>query len=63
MLPDIIGYKLNKALDILRAAGFIDVSVDITTSPREKDLKPHCESRVVRVVEKDNRKIELLVCN
>jgi len=63
LLPDIIGYKLNKALDILRVAGFEDFTVNLTTPPREKDQQPHFESRVVRVVEKDNKKIEILICN
>jgi len=63
LLPDLIGYKLNKALDILNSRGIKNISVSITTQPHDKDRQINPESRVVRMIEDQDNKINILVCS
>lgn len=63
MLPDLTGYKLNKALNILNSRGIKNIYVSMTTQPNEKDREINPESRVVRMTEDHDNRINILVCS
>ena len=62
-IPDVSGYKLDKALALLKGGGIDKISVQLTASPRLRNGGYDSSSRVVRQKLEDDGSIELLVCN
>ena len=62
-VPDVSGYILDKALEILRERGVVNVSVIQTAAPRLRDTEHDGASRVIRQSVAGNGTLELLVCN
>ena len=62
-MPDLLGYKLNNALEELKKRGFKDISVRVTAPPRESGGAPCEESRVLKMIYKASKEIEIIVCN
>lgn len=63
MKPDLLGYKLNNALEELKNRGLKDITMRVTASPRESEQEPCQDSRVIKMIDKENGKIEIIVCN
>jgi len=61
LTPDLIGMKLNIALEILASQNIKDVEVVVTSPPREEKLV-NGDMRVIRLKYSDSKRIELLVC-
>jgi len=47
-IPDIIGYTLREALEILERENMAVESVEVTSAPRLRNQQPDHEMRVVR---------------
>ena len=62
-MPDLLGYKLNNALEELTKRGFKDIIVTVTAPPRESGEKPCQDCRVLKMIYKASDKIEIIVCN
>jgi hypothetical protein len=62
-IPDISGFKLDQALELLKDKGIVKISVKLTASPRLRDMGYDGNSRVVRQFLRDDGTMELLVCN
>ncbi|WHH58970.1 hypothetical protein [Petroclostridium sp. X23] len=62
MLPDIVGYPLEKGKEILLSSGFSNIDMIVTKSPFNSNdsVTDHC--RILRAVEICHDEIELLVC-
>lgn len=62
-IPDVPGFELVKALELLKAQGVDKISVHITAPPRLRGEKYDDHSRIVRQRVLDDGMLELLVCN
>ena len=62
-IADVSGYKLDHALELLKAHGIEKISVKLTASPRLRAAGYKGSSRVVRQSVLDDGTLELLVCN
>ena len=62
-IPDVSGYRLEKALEILKANGMEKVTVTLTAPPRLRNAGYDGQSRAVRQSILDDGTVELLVCN
>jgi hypothetical protein len=62
-IPDMSGYGLDQAMELLKDKGFVKICVMLTASPRLRDAGYDGSSRVVRQVVRDDGTVELLVCN
>lgn len=62
MLPDLTGYKLDKALEVLDSLGVEGIKIVVTTPPRERLQQPSENARVLRVNEMGTGELEILVC-
>lgn len=62
-IQDVSGYKLDHALELLKAQGIEKISVKLTASPRLRDAGYNGSSRTVRQSVLDDGTLELLVCN
>lgn len=60
-MPDLVGMKLSKALEILDSLGVKDVDVIVTSPPKEEKIA-NKDMRVIRLKNNELGKIELLVC-
>lgn len=47
-IPDVTGFTLGEALNMLKTAGIHETVVRMTTPPRQRDMKYDMNSRVVR---------------
>ncbi len=63
MLPDLTGYKLEKAEGILKLHGVDEIEVVLTSPPWKSGRQPSPESRVLKVSRISDRKVQLLVSN
>lgn len=64
MLPDITGFTLAEALQILENAGFNNVGIKLTAPPRIVNEEYNDLSRVVRIrLFQETNFVELIVCN
>lgn len=61
MIPDLVGMKLDKALEKLDSLNFKDIRIVVTAPPREEKIA-HQDMRVIRSKYSDSGTIELLVC-
>ena len=61
-IPDVSGYKLEKAIALLASLGFCKVDVQLTASPRTRQAGYDKNSRVVRQSISSDDTIVLLVC-
>ena len=63
-IPDVTGFTLGVAVDILKAAGIAEIKVELTAPPREINKEYNCGSRVVRQkTSAGGTAQELVVCN
>ncbi len=62
-IPDVSGYKLENALELMKAEGIEEVAVKLTAPPRLREAGYDGSSRVVRQSIPDDGVPELLVCN
>ena len=62
-IPDIIGFTLREARELLASAGIDAADVEITAPPRRRGAGWHDNCRVVRIKAEDNGKIALVVCD
>lgn len=62
-IPDISGFRLDQALELLKDKGSMKISVKLTASPRLRDAGYDGSSRVVRQLLGDDGILELLVCD
>jgi hypothetical protein len=62
-VPDVCGFRLENASEILTSAGFDKIVVHTTAAPRLRDSGYDGNSRVVRQEISADNVIELLVCN
>lgn len=62
-IPDISGYRLDKALVLLKSLGFDKTTVSLTAAPRLRAAGFDGSARVVRHIVKDDGSVEILVCN
>lgn len=62
-LPDVIGLRLEEALEILHKFGFEAGNVRITNSPKNNADKFCIDSRVVRLEKTESNTVDILVCN
>jgi hypothetical protein len=63
-VPDVTGFTLGEALNVLKAAGITETVIRLTTPPRDKGMEYSGSSRVVRqLTSDDGRTEELIVCN
>lgn len=62
-IPDVSGYKLDRALELLKIQGFDKTEVKLTASPRLRDAGYDGSARVIRQSVSVDGTIELLVCN
>lgn len=62
-IPDVSGYKLENALELLKAQGIEKVVVKFTAPPRMSAAGYDGSSRTVRQSILDDGTLELLVCN
>ena len=63
LIPDVSGYKLDNALELLKAVGIEKISVQTTASPRRRDAGYNGSSRVIRQSMNEDGSLILLVCN
>ncbi len=63
MLPDLTGYMLQRAEDILESYGVDEIEVVLTSPPWKREQQPSPKSRILRVSRITDRKVQLLVCN
>ncbi len=61
-IPDIIGYTLREALEILERENMAVESVEVTSAPRLRNQQPDHEMRVVRTDPAEDNRIKLFVC-
>lgn len=61
-VPDVIGYKLEEALEIIKASGAGVSSVSLTAPPRAQKTETGMDQRVVRIKETGRNVYELIVC-
>lgn len=62
-IPDVSGYKLEKAIKLLKDQGIKKVTVKLTAPPRMRAAGYDDNSRTVRQSVLDDGTLELLVCN
>lgn len=64
-IPDVIGFTLREAREMLAGAGIdvSDVEIEITAPPRRRGTGWHDNCRVVRIKAEDNGKMALIVCD
>lgn len=61
MIPDLVGMKLERALEILDTLSIENVKVIVTAPPREEKIA-NKDMRVIRLKNRENGEFELLVC-
>jgi hypothetical protein len=61
-VPDVIGYTLGDAKNILKKAGVGIHRVEATSPSRQKGVEIGDDCRVIRCKSTDDGKIELIVC-
>lgn|GEM_PF-591325 len=61
-IPDVSGYKLEKAINMLASLGYSKVEVQLTAPPRLRQAGYGKNSRVVRQSVSSDDTIVLLVC-
>jgi hypothetical protein len=62
-IPDVSGYKLEKAAELLASHGYSRIEVQLTASPRMRQAGYDKNSRVVRLSKSADDTIVLLVCS
>ena len=62
MLPDILGYELGEGTRLLREAGFLDLTVEYTQSPRNKQELGTGSYRIVKMIQTKTENIQLIAC-
>ena len=62
-IPDVSGFRLENAFEILTSAGIERIVVHTTAPPRHRDTGYDSNSRVIRQKASEDNTIELLVCN
>ncbi len=64
MLPDVLGYPLEKGKRILKDNGYHQINMTFTASPKEKynDNVHKCQ-RIISTKCIDDSTVELLICN
>lgn len=62
-IPDVSGFKLDKAQKILERFGVKDIIVHVTEPPRSTERSYNNTSRVVRQEVSSDGAVRLLVCN
>lgn len=62
-VPDVCGFRLESAFEILKSAGFDNIVVHTTAAPRLRGSGYDVSSRVIRQKKSADNAIELLVCN
>jgi hypothetical protein len=62
-IPDVAGYKLDYALELLKASGIEKITVKLTASPRLRDAGYDGSSRIIRQNVQNDGSLELLICN
>ena len=62
-VPDVSGYRLEDAVELLRAKGIKTINIYQTAPPGKKDKIYNGSSRVLRQVLAEDGSIGLLVCN
>lgn len=62
-MPDVSGFRLEKAIKLLSSSGVEKVNVRLTASPRLRQAGYNGNSRVVRQSRTADGTVELLVCN
>lgn len=61
--PDIIGYRLTDAINVLKEYGIEILEIKTTAPPRQVSDTYNGNFRVLKVFAVDSKKINLLVCN
>ena len=61
-IPDVAGYALDDALELLKASGVQTVSVCMTAPPARRGGEYDGNSRVIRQTRPDEGNLVLLVC-
>lgn len=61
-IPDIIGYTLREALEILDRENIVAEFIEVTSAPRLKCQQLDHGMRVVRTDPAEDNKIKLFVC-
>lgn len=61
LIPDLVGMKLDRALEILNSLDIKDAEVIVTAPPRE-DKVVSKDMRIIKLSSSESGKIELLVC-
>ena len=61
LLPDLVGMKLNKVLEILDSCGIKETKIILTSPPRE-EKNIDGDMRVIRLENNDSGIVKLLVC-
>lgn len=63
MLPDVLGYKLEKGKQKLLDCGYKNINIRLTHSPKkEVFFDTHHVLRIVRVEKVNDSTVDLLVC-
>ncbi|MCG8500331.1 MAG: hypothetical protein MJB12_07965 [Firmicutes bacterium] len=64
MLPDVVGYRLEKGKKILLDEGYRDIKVLFTRSPKHNpQFTGYHNQRIVMIGDIDDSTVELLVCH
>ncbi|MGI6778291.1 MAG: hypothetical protein ACOX7R_09855 [Acetivibrionales bacterium] len=62
-IPDVTGFTLGEAKELIENAGMEIISISLTAPPRCRINGVDDACRVVRIRECEEGKIELIVCN
>ncbi|MBZ4645896.1 MAG: hypothetical protein PWR27_13 [Petroclostridium sp.] len=64
MLPDVLGYKLEKGKSILMNNGYTNIQITFTKSPynHQESLPFDSGARILRIRQINDCTVELLVC-
>ncbi|MDK2932320.1 MAG: hypothetical protein PWP27_130 [Clostridiales bacterium] len=63
MLPDVLGYKMEKGRNILANNGYNDIKIIFTKSPYKTKISPSSQdARIIRVRKVSESTVELLIC-
>lgn len=62
-VPDIVGFTLADAREMLEKCGLNICSIQMTAPPRAGRFEHNNRSRVIRVKIIEEKNVELLVCN
>ncbi len=61
-IPDIIGFNLGDALEVLKKGNIPICKIDVTSAPRLKCLQYDDSFKVLRMSSTVDKKVKLLIC-